>query len=45
MKVPKKVGIQIMITVMNFKMQKEIIGQLKNQNEILKDSKIEVIKI
>ena len=31
---------------MNFKMQEnEIIEKLKNQNEILKDSKIELIKI
>ena len=37
---------QIIITDMNFKMQEnEIIDKLKKQNEILKDSKIELIKI
>ena len=37
---------KIIITDMNFKMQEnEIIEKLKNQNEILKDSKIELIKI
>ena len=45
-KVPKQIGIQIIITDMNFKMQENaIIEKLKKQNEILKDSKIEMIKI
>ena len=36
---------QIVITDMNFKMQEnEIIEKLKKQNEILKESKIEMIK-
>ena len=44
-KVPKKVGMQIIITDMNFKMQEnELIEELKTQNEILKVSKIELIK-
>ena len=43
---PKEGGIPDIITDMNFKMQEnEIIEQLKKQNEILKDSKIELIKI
>ena len=45
-KVPKEVGMQITIKDMNFKMQEnELIEKLKSQNETLKDSKIELIKI
>ena len=45
-KVPKEVGMKIIITDMNFKMQEyKIIEKLKKQNEILKDNKIELIKI
>ena len=45
-KVPKEVGMQIILTDMRFKMQEnEIIRKLKKQNEILKDSKIVTIKI
>ena len=43
-KLPKKLSMQIIITDMKMQ-EKELIEKLKNQNEILKDSKIELIKI
>lgn len=45
-KVPKQTEMQLIITDMNFKLQEnDLLEKLRKQNEILKDSEIEVIKI
>lgn len=45
-KIPKDIKMQIIITGMNFKMSdNELIKKLKKQNEVMKDSIIEVVKL